>query len=45
MFLGDVHIMVFYGRPENANLMHSIIFNTITFLKYSFSVPQGSKNN
>ena len=45
MSLGDTHIMMFYEPPENVNLMHSIKFITITFLKYSFSVPPGSKNN
>ena len=45
MSLGDFHIMMFYRRPENINLMHSIKFITITFLKYSFSVPPVSKNN
>ena len=42
MFLSDVHIMMFYGHPENVNLTK---FITITILKYSFSVPTGSKNN
>ena len=45
MSLGDVHVIMFYRRPKNVNLMHPIKFNTITFLKYSFSVPPGSKNN
>ena len=36
MSLGDVHIVMFYGRPENVNLIHSIKFITITFLEYSF---------
>ena len=45
MSLGDVHIMMFYGRPENVNLVHSPKFITITFLKYSFSVPPRGKNN
>ena len=27
--------MMFYGRPENVNLMQSIKCITITFLKYS----------
>ena len=39
MSLGDVHIMMFYGCPENVNLTHSTKFITITLLKYSFSVP------
>ena len=45
MSLGDVQIVMFYGRPENVILMQSVKFNTVTFLKYSFSVPPGSKNN
>ena len=45
MSLGDVHIMMFYGHPENVNLTHSIKFITIIFLKYGFSVPPGSKDN
>ena len=45
MSLGDVQIVMFYGRPENVILMHSIKFNTVTFLKYSFSVLPGNKNN
>ena len=45
MSLGDTHIMMFYEPPENVNLMYSIKFITIIFLKYSFSVPPGSKNN
>ena len=32
MSLGDFHIVMFYGRPENVNLIHSIKFITITFL-------------
>ena len=40
---GDAPIMMFYGRPENVNLTHSIKFIIITFLKYSFSVPLGRK--
>ena len=43
MSLGDIHIMMFYGRPENINLTHSIKFITITLLKYSFSEPTGKK--
>ena len=43
--LGDVHIMMFYARPKNVNLTHSIKFITIIFLKYSFSVPTGNKNS
>ena len=39
MSLGDVHIMMFYRRLEKVSLTHSIKFVTITFLKYSFSVP------
>ena len=39
MSLGDVHIMMFYGLPENLNLTHFIKCITIKFLKYSFSVP------
>ena len=45
MSLVDVHIMMFYGRLENVNLTQSTKFITITFLKYGFSVPPGSKNN
>ena len=45
MSLGDVQIVMFYGSPENVILMQSVKFNTVTFLKYSFSVPPGSKNN
>ena len=41
MSLGDAHILMFYGRPENVNLTHSVKFNTTTFLKDSFSVPPG----
>ena len=39
MSLGDAHILMFYGRPENVNLTHSVKFYTITFLKDSFGVP------
>ena len=28
MYLGDAHIMMSYGRPENVNLAHSIKFIT-----------------
>ena len=42
---GDVLIVMFYGRPKNVNLTHSITNLPITFLKYSFSVPPGSKNS
>ena len=45
MSLGDVHIMMFYGCPENVNLTHSTKFITITLLKYSFSVPPGNLKN
>ena len=45
MSLGNVYIMMFYGHSKNVDLTHSIKFITITFLKYSFSVPPGSKNN
>ena len=45
MSLGEVHIMMFYGCPENVNLTHSTKFITITLLRYSFSVPPGNKNN
>ena len=45
MSLGDAHIMMFYGRPDNVSLTNSIKFITITFLKYSFSVLPGSKIN
>ena len=43
MSLGGVRIMMLYGHPEDVNLTHSLKFNTITFLKYSFSVPPESK--
>ena len=36
MSLGDVYIVMFYGRPENVNLIHTIKFITIIFLEYSF---------
>ena len=39
MSLGEVHNMMFYRHPENINLMHSLKFNLVIFLKYSFSVP------
>ena len=45
MSLGDVRMMMCYGRPEKVNLTYSIKFITITFLKYHFSVSPGSKNN
>ena len=56
MSLGDAHIMMSYGRPEKVSLTknireqhlgltHSIKFITIIFLKYSFSLPPGNKNN
>ena len=45
MSLSDVQIMMFYGRPENVNSTHSIKFVTTKFLKNSFSVLLGSKNN
>ena len=45
MSLGDVRIMTISGRPENVSVTHSIIFITITFLKYSFIVPPESKSN
>ena len=56
MPLGDVHIMMFYGRPEKVSLTKkireqilglkpSIKCITITFLKYSFSVLLENKNN
>ena len=41
----DIHIMMFYERPESLSLTHSVKLNTKTFLKYSFSVPPGRKNN
>ena len=44
MSLGDAHIIMFYRRPENVNLTHSLKCITITFLKYRFSVPL-EKNN
>ena len=43
MSLGNVHIVMFHRRPENLSLTHSIKFITITFLKYSFSVPPETK--
>ena len=43
--IGDVHIIMFFECPENANLTHSTKFITTTLLKYSFSVPPGIKNN
>ena len=45
MSLGDVYIMMFYRRPENVNLAHSIEFITTTSFKYSFRVPSRSKKN
>ena len=39
MSLGDAHILMFYGSPEDFNLTHSVKFYTITFLKDSFGVP------
>ena len=39
---GDVRIKMFYGCPENVNLMHSTKFMTITLLKCSFRVPPGN---
>ena len=45
MFLGDVRTMMFYGRLDNVNLTYTVKRNTIIFLKYSLSVPPGSKNN
>ena len=45
MSLGDVHILMSYRRPENVNLTHSVKFITLTFLKYSFIIPPGNKNN
>ena len=45
MSLDDVHIIMFYGCPENVNLTHSTKVITITVLKYSFSVPPGNKTN
>ena len=43
--IGDVYIMMFYGRPKKVSLTHSIEFITITFLKYNFSVPPENINN
>ena len=37
--------MTFYGRLKNVILTNSEKFITTTLLKYSFSVPPGSKNN
>ena len=31
MSVGDIHIMMFYRRPEKVNLRHSLKFNTIMF--------------
>ena len=42
MSLGDIHIMIFYGRSENINLTHSIKFITITLLSI-VSVNQQEK--
>ena len=41
MSLGDVHIMIFYGLPSRERQFNALcdISKTITFLKYSFSVP------
>ena len=38
-------VIMFDGRPENVSLRHSIKFITRRFLKYSFNVLPGSKNN
>ena len=43
--LDDFHVMMLYGRTKNVNLTRSVVSITITFLKYSLSVPPGSKNN
>ena len=45
MSIGDVHIMMFYGSPENVNLTHSTKFITKTLLKCCFSIPPGNKKN
>ena len=39
MSVGDVYIMMFYGRPVKDNLTHSAKIFTTIFSKYSFSVP------
>ena len=41
MSLGDVHIMIFYGLPSRERQFNALcdISKTVTFLKYSFSVP------
>ena len=45
MSLSDVHIMMFYGHPQNVNLTKFITIINLLLLKYSFRVPPGSKNN
>ena len=42
---GSVYVMTFFRRPDNFNLTYSINFIIATFLKYSFSIPPGGKNN
>ena len=43
MSLADVHIMMFYGCPENIILTHSTKFITITLLKCSLAYHQEIK--
>ena len=43
MSLADVHIMMFYGYPENVILTHSAKFITITLLKCSLAYHQEIK--
>ena len=45
MSQGEVCIMMFCACPENVSLTHSTKFITVTFLRYSFRVPPGNKNN
>ena len=43
MSLGNVNIMMFYGRPEKVHLTRSIKLITTKFLKNIFSIPPGKK--
>ena len=43
MSLGDVHIIMFYGCPENVSLTRTIKFITITFLKIVSAYQQEAK--
>ena len=40
LYLGYVHIMMFYGSSKNVNLTDSIKFITATFLMYHDSVQE-----